>query len=231
MTREHTPGRASRSNIVFGLILVAGGSIFLLHNLGVHYFDEFWNLWPLALVALGLAKSFGGRADERTFGWVLTFIGAVFFLRISLGWHVSLGQWWPMILVLIGVSIIMRSIQGPKPPGEVLDGSSTVRERAFVGGINRKNSSQSFQGGELTAVMGGCEIDLREARMAGPEAVIDCFTMWGAIVLQIPPDWAVDPRVSVFAAGFEDKTRPPVQPVGRLIIRGTAVMAGIEVKN
>ena len=41
----------------------------------------------------------------------------------------------------------------------------------------------------------------------------------------------VDPQVSVFAAGFEDKTRPPVQPAGRLIIRGTAVMAGIEVKN
>ena len=231
MTREHTPGRASRANIVFGLILVAVGGIFLLHNLGFHYFEQFWNLWPLALIALGLAKSFGGRADERTFGWVMMFLGVVFLARYTFGFDIRMRHWWPMILVIIGVSIIMRAIQGPKPPRAVLDGSSTVSERALIGGINRKNSSQSFQGGELTAVMGGCEIDLREARMAGPEAVIDCFTMWGAIVLQIPPDWAVDPRVSVFAAGFEDKTRPPVQPAGRLIIRGTAVMAGIEVKN
>jgi predicted membrane protein len=231
MTSASTPGRASRPNIVFGLILVAAGTIFLLHNLGIHYFDQFWNLWPLALIALGLAKSFGGRADERTFGWVLTFIGAVFFLRFSLGWNVRLGEWWPVILVIIGVSIVMRAIQGPRPPREVLDGTSVVRERAIVGGITRKNSSQSFQGGEVTAVMGGCEIDLRDARMAGAEAVLDCFTIWGNIVLQIPPDWAVDPRVSVFAAGLEDKSRAPVQPVGRLVIRGTAVMAGIEIRN
>lgn len=231
MTREHTPARASRPNIVFGLILVAVGTLFLLHNLGVHYFDEFWNLWPLALVALGLAKSFGGRADERTFGWILTFIGAVFFMRLNLGWDVRLGEWWPVILVIIGVSVIMRSIRGPRPPREVLDGTSTVRERALVGGISRKNSSQSFQGGELTAVMGGCEIDLRDARMAGPEAVIDCFAMWGGIVIQIPPDWTVDPRISLFAAGLDDKSKPPVQPAGRLVIRGTALMGGIEVKN
>jgi hypothetical protein len=106
-----------------------------------------------------------------------------------------------------------------------------LRERALVGGIARKNASQSFQGGELSAVMGGCEVDLREARMAGPEAVIECFAMWGGIVLQIPPDWAVDPQVSVFAAGFNDQSKPPVQPTGRLVIRGTAVMAGIEIKN
>ena len=67
--------------------------------------------------------------------------------------------------------------------------------------------------------------------MAGPQAVIDCFTMWGGITIQIPPDWALDPQVSVFAAGFEDKTRPPVQPVGRLVIRGAAFMGGIEIKN
>lgn len=231
MTREHTPGRASRPNIVFGLILVVVGTIFLLHNLGVHYFEQFWNLWPVALIALGLAKSFGGRADERTFGWVMVFLGVVFLARYTFGFDIRMRNWWPMILVLVGVSIIMRAIQGPKPPAEAHDSSSTVQERALIGGIARKNTSQTFQGGELTAVMGGCEIDLREARMAGPTAVIDCFTVWGGIVIQIPPDWTVEPKVSVFAAGFNDESKPPVQPAGRLIIRGTAVMAGIEVKN
>lgn len=223
--------RAGRPNIVFGLILVAVGTIFFLHNLGFHAFDEFWNYWPLALVALGLSKAFSGRADERTFGWVLLFIGAVFSTRYIFGFDVRLGQFWPGILIIIGVSIVMRAIRGPAPPREALDGTSTVRERAFIGGIERKNHSQSFQGGELTAVMGGCEIDLREARMAGHEAVIDCFTIWGGIVIKIPPDWVVDPQVSVFAAGFEDSTKPPLQPAGRLVLRGTALMAGIEVKN
>ena len=138
---------------------------------------------------------------------------------------------WPIIVIIVGISIVMRAIQGPRPPKDTPDASSTVQERAFVGGIARKNTSQSFQGGTLTAVMGGCEIDLREARMAGSEAVIDCFAMWGGLVIQIPADWVVEPRLSVFAAGFNDTTRPPEQPAGRLVIRGTALMAGIEIKN
>ena len=232
MTVDKTEAaRAGRPNIVFGLVLVVIGLIFLLHNLDFHYFERFWNFWPLALLAIGLAKAFSGRADERTFGWVVTFLGAIFFARYTLGWNVHMREFWPVILVIIGISIVMRSIQGPQPPRGATDTSSLVRERALVGGIKRKNTSQSFQGGELTAVMGGCEIDLRDARMAGPQVIIDCFAMWGAIVIQIPPDWSIDPQISVFAAGFEDRTKPPVQPAGTLVLRGTAVMASFELTN
>lgn len=223
--------RASRPNIVFGLVLTALGVIFLLHNLDFHFFERFWRLWPLALLAIGLAKAFSDRADERTFGLIMTFLGGIFFLRHTLGWNVHLGEFWPLILIIIGISIVMRAIQGPQAPRDATETASLLRERALVGGISRKNASQSFQGGELTAFMGGCEIDLRDARIAGPQAVIDCFAMWGGIEIQIPPDWVVDSQVSVFAASFEDKTRPPVQPAGRLVIRGTAFMGGIEVKN
>ena len=231
MPLDNKTPTATRPNIVFGLLLVAFGMIFLLHNLGIHYFDEFWNFWPLGLILLGLSKAFSGRHDERTFGWILTFIGSVFFARFVLDWDVHLGQFWPVIIIIIGISILMRAIQGPRAPREASDTASSVHERAMVGGIARKNASQSFQGGELTAVMGGCELDLRDARMAAGQAVIDCFTMWGGIVIQIPPDWVVEPRVSVFAAGFDDKSKPPLQPTGRLVIRGTAIMAGIEIKN
>jgi predicted membrane protein len=223
--------RAGRPNIVFGLVLTIVGFIFLLHNLDFHYFEHFWRFWPLALLAIGLAKAFSGRADERTFGWIMTFLGVIFFARFTLGWNVYMREFWPVILVIIGISIVMRGIQGPQPPRDATDTASLVRERALVGGIKRKNTSQSFQGGELTAVMGACEIDLRDARMAGPQVIIDCFAMWGAIVIQIPPDWSIDPQVSVFAAGFEDRTKPPVQPAGTLVLRGTAVMASFELTN
>lgn len=219
------------SNVVFGLILVTVGVLFLLRNFDVLYIRNIWQYWPLLLIAAGLSKVFWGRAEERTFGLVATFIGGVFLARTVFDVDVSLGQLWPVILVIVGVSTVLRAIQGPRAIGHADDLSSIVRERAIVGGIVRRNTSQSFQGGELSAFMGGCEIDLREARMAGPQAVIDCFAMWGGITIQIPPDWALDPQMSVFAAGFEDKTRPPVQPVGRLVIRGTAFMGGIEVKN
>lgn len=222
---------SGRSNIVFGLILTLVGVLFLLHNLGIYYIYEIWRYWPLLLIVAGLTKVAFGRGGERTFGAVAVFIGLVFLADNVFGLHVHLGQLWPVILVIVGISIIMRAIRGPRAPGAAADMSSVVREQAIVGGIARRNTSQSFQGGELTAFMGGCDVDLRESRMAGPQAVIDCFTMWGGITITIPPDWTVDPQVSVFAAGFEDKTKAPVQPTGRLVLRGTAFMGGIEVKN
>jgi predicted membrane protein len=222
--------RGGTPSVVFGLLVIAFGVIFLLHNLGLHSL-EFWNFWPAAIILLGLSRAFSGRHDERTFGWIALFIGVVFFAEFTLGYDISLGRFWPVIPIIIGVSMVLRAWVGPQAPRGAVDSAATVNERAIVGGISRKNNSQSFQGGELTAVMGGCEIDLRDARMAGPTAVIDCFTMWGGIVIQIPPDWAIDPQISVFAAGFDDQSKPPVQPVGRLIVRGTAVMAGIEIKN
>jgi predicted membrane protein len=233
----NTPRRIRRrhggggSNIVFGLILVTVGVLFLLRNFDVLYIRNIWQYWPLLLIAAGLSKVLWGRAEERTFGLVATFIGSVFLARTVFDVDVNLGQLWPVILVIVGVSTVLRAMQGPRAVRDAADLSSIVRERAIVGGIVRRNTSQSFQGGELSAFMGGCEIDLREARMAGPQAVIDCFAMWGGITIQIPPDWALDPQMSVFAAGFEDKTRPPVQPAGRLVVRGTAFMGGIEIKN
>ena len=226
-----TCARGGRSNIVFGLILTTVGVLFLLHNLDLFYIHDIWRYWPLLLMAVGLSKAMWGRGGERMFGAVALFIGCVFFFDNVFGWHVHLGQLWPVILVIVGISVVVQSVRGPRPPGQSADLSSVVRERAIVGGIGRKNTSQSFQGGELTAFMGGCEIDLREARMAGPQVVLDCFAMWGGIEIQIPPDWIVDPQVTVFAAGFEDKTKPPVQPAGRLIIRGTLFMGGIEITN
>ena len=223
--------RTGRSNIVFGLILTAVGVLFLLHNLGLYYIYDIWRYWPLLLIAGGLSKLLWGRAGERMFGAIGVFVGLVFFVDNVFGWHVHLGQLWPVILVIVGISVLTRAIRGPRAPWAVEDMSALVREQAIIGGISRRNTSQSFQGGELTAFMGGCEVDLREARMSGPQAVIDCFVMWGGIEIKIPADWVVDPQMSVLAAGFEDSSKVPVQPAGRLVIRGTAFMGGIQISN
>jgi predicted membrane protein len=103
-----------------------------------------------------------------------------------------------------------------------------------MGGVVRRSNSQTFEGADLTAVMGGCEIDLRQASMvAGGEAVIDVFAFWGGIDIKVPEDWTVIVRAIPLMGGVEDKTRvPPAATTSkRLVIRGIVVMGGVVVKN
>ena len=103
---------------------------------------------------------------------------------------------------------------------------------AFMSGIRRTVTSQDFQGGELTAIMGGCEIDLRQASIKSGEAVLDVFAFWGGIDLKVPLDWSVDLAGTPLLGGFDDKTRPPQGgSTKRLVIKGYAIMGGIQIAN
>ncbi len=224
-------------HLVFGLVIIIIGVLFTLDNLDIAEADNYLRFWPAGLIAIGLAKlAEARRTSAGILGGSLFLLAGSWLLLDNLGYiEVNFFEYfWPLILVTAGAVIVWHGLQG-RPRAQRSDGVSdegaTVSAIAILSGVTRGNNSSAFRGGELTAFMGGCEIDLREARMAGPEAVIDCFAMWGGIEIKIPPDWVVEPQMSVFAAGFEDGTKPPVQPTGRLVLRGTAFMGGIEVSN
>jgi hypothetical protein len=121
-------------------------------------------------------------------------------------------------------------VSGPRRR-RIEDSNTVIRVTALLGGVSRGNNSAAFRGGELTAMMGGCEIDLRHASIDG-EAVIDIFALWGGVELRVPPDWTVVSKVTPILGGVDDKTRPPQGASRhRLVLRGFVVMAGVEIKS
>jgi predicted membrane protein len=103
-----------------------------------------------------------------------------------------------------------------------------------MSGIGRTSDAADFRGADLFALMGGCKLDLRQATIAGNEAVIDVFVMMGGIELRVPETWSIDARVLPLMGGISDERRPSA-PAGtetqRLVIRGTVLMGGVEIKN
>jgi hypothetical protein len=119
--------------------------------------------------------------------------------------------------------------RGEEPPTST---NSILSASAILGGAKRRNNSQDFRGGDVTAIMGGCEIDLRTAAITPPhEAVLEVFAMWGGIILKVPTDWTVISSVDPILGGFDDKTLTPREDSKRLVVRGTVLMGGIEVRN
>jgi hypothetical protein len=112
------------------------------------------------------------------------------------------------------------------------DPGATMSGIAFMSGFKRTSNSQDFRGGELTAIMGGCEIDLRQATIKDGDAVIDVFAFWGGIEMKVPLDWSVVVEATPLLGGFDDKTMPPQGgSAKRLIVKGYAIMGGVEISN
>ena len=90
--------------------------------------------------------------------------------------------------------------------------------------------SQDFRQGEATAVMGGVEIDFRQA-VIQTEAHLRAFAFWGGIQIRVPADWSVECRAVSIMGGMEDKTVPFAQATKRLVIDGFVMMGGVVIKN
>jgi predicted membrane protein len=99
-----------------------------------------------------------------------------------------------------------------------------------MSGIVLKNDSQEFAGGEINAVMGAVEIDLRQAAIAA-EAVLHLSVIMGGVEIRVPREWSVSVNGTPVLGGIEDKTSPPMAPGKRLVIEGSVIMGGVEITN
>ncbi|MGH3314357.1 MAG: DUF1707 SHOCT-like domain-containing protein [Streptomyces sp.] len=82
------------------------------------------------------------------------------------------------------------------------------------------------------AVMGGGELDLRDARFEDREVVIRCFTLMGGVSIVVPPGVEVDERGIGIMGGFDSSAVGLGEPgAPRVVITGLCVMGGVEVKR
>ena len=101
----------------------------------------------------------------------------------------------------------------------------------MLGGSTTHNTSHDFKGGQALAFMGGCTIDLRKAEIQDEEAVLDVFAFWGGIEIRVPEEWQVINNANAFLGAVENKTYPAPDARQRLVVTGTVIMGGAEVKN
>jgi predicted membrane protein len=242
MTDERPNTVSASPRLIIGLIIIALGASMLADNLGwvsARYVLRI--LWPLAVIAVGVSMTRDVTPRRRNWGVVIILIGVwnlldnIGVLHVNL-WHLL----FPAILLFVGGTLVWRARHGDsmgdstngQPMSNTDEPAEFVRTVALMSFSEIRPVSRPFRGGDLSAIMGGVRIDLRDARMEGDVATLDVFGFWGGIEIYLPPDWTVSSRVTTFLGGFFDARRPTsVVPTKTLIVRGTNVMSGIEVKN
>ncbi|MDR2027222.1 MAG: cell wall-active antibiotics response protein [Prevotellaceae bacterium] len=89
-----------------------------------------------------------------------------------------------------------------------------------------------FKGGVLQAIFGGIELDLRKAHLPEGETVLNVEAIFGGIELIVPDSWFLDIKVESVLGGIDDRRRAgSVDSTHKLIVKGSAVFGGIEIKN
>ncbi len=233
--RNPDPGFRLTPRLVVGLAIMTAGLVLALDSLGLVDGAIVFRWWPLALIAVGVVKwTSPPHQVSSGLDWIVAGVG---FLLVALG-RMSFGGVWALVLFFIGAHIAWRALRPPlMQPGGADDAFDMV---AVLGGAKTGITSaegddvapRRFTGGRAMAVMGGCEIDLRRASIPeGQEAVLDVFVVWGGIEIKVPDEWEVVNRGSAFLGGFENKTHALPRAARRLVVTGTAIMGGVEVKN
>jgi hypothetical protein len=251
--RFNYPGR----HLFAGFVFIAIGLLFLFGNMGFVNVGHILRFWPVLLIAAGVFKLAESRGDYRAGSGIFWIVVGSFFLLGSLHIVITARDFWPIVLIGFGSLMLWRSHMAKREresggnvgsanlnEGSAGDTAEDSREEpaassnsiltatAILSGVVRRNNSPDFRGGDATAIMGGCEINLRAANITAPhEATLEVFAMWGGIVIKVPPDWTVIGRVDPILGGYDDKTVQPKDESKRFVIRGSVVMGGIEVKN
>ena len=104
---------------------------------------------------------------------------------------------------------------------------------AVMSGFSRKGSWVAPKEMTAIAIMGGGEIDLREARFAEPTVTIHAITIMGGIQITVPEDAHVQVNGVGFMGAFDDsRADGEGQPGGpHIIINGFAFWGGVAVER
>jgi predicted membrane protein len=225
-------------NVLVGIIFISIGAVFLLDNLEIiswrvrHYLFQ----WENVFIIIGLVL----LSSRENFRKGLIFLAIGVFLNLD-NWFnvdVNLFDLWPIALVLIGIALITRNkgtegkSRHDKNTG--LFDADKIDDTAIFGGGDKVVNSQSFKGGMLTAIFGGSNVDLTQAKLAEGNQVIDVFFVFGGSKIRVPQDWQVEMNVTGIFGGMSDKRKfvdPKMNTENRLYIKGTAIFGGADVTN
>jgi predicted membrane protein len=228
--------RSLPSQVILGGFVIALGVLFLLDNLDIVDVRRMITFWPAVFVLLGVVKLLDSTSPNgKVFGSALIGVGVLMTLNRLGVLHFQLRAAWPLLLIAVGGVVIFKALAGRKAleNGAMAvekDSDAIVDITAILGGFDRRITTQNFRGGEVTAFMGGCMLDLRGSSIEG-EAVINVFVGMGGISLKVPTDWTVIMHGTPIMGGFDEKTSNPPNGSKRLIVKGYAIMGGVEIRN
>ncbi len=227
----------SPNRIIFGLIVVACGVLLFLDNLGVDALDGAWRWFPSIFILWGVVMLVSRRFQDIAGPVIMIVIAAL--VQVSfLG-----GDVWafilPGLLIIIGAAVVIGSLRGRKKDDSsvsedyVTDDASKISISQVAGSTNRIIESASFEGGEVKAVMGSVELDMRDTAVEYKPATLDVNCVMAEVKLRVPANWRLRVNIDTTLGETKDERshRGDSGDEVDLVITGSVVMGHLVIDD
>jgi Domain of unknown function (DUF5668) len=212
--------------LFFGLLIVAVGTVLLLDNAGVLDAGEILGTWWPAIVILAGILTYAANPRHWPVALIITAVGLAFLLSnldiIDLGNFII-----PAAIILVGLLVLFGRGLGAKT-----EAGDRVNSFNVFSGSEIASHSKQFQGGNVSAVFGGAEVDLRDT-LPAPGAELDVFAAFGGVEVTVPQGWNVVTRGLPLFGGIDNVTakEPVAADAPTLAVNATVLFGGLEIKH
>jgi predicted membrane protein len=236
--------------LVLGLLIIAAGIILLLDRIAPEMAVNFATYWPALLIVMGIGNILQ-YSDFRNLmsGGILVLVGVIFQLdRLHIFY---LKDIWPIALIILGIAIVIGGFWRPmvccgpifhrhrhrrvlfgSTEGNNSDFNSDTLNLSTVLGEGKYHvTSKAFKGGDVSTVMGGVELDLRDAEIENDKASITVSAVMGSVEIWLPPNWEIVLKGTPILGSIENRTRASNDTTKKIFIDASAVMGSIELRN
>lgn len=213
-----------------GLLFLIFGLGFLLQQVELlHFTSILAGWWPVIVIIIGIIQIINRKHSSILPGLLFILVGGLFLANQWVSENLLI-YLWPLLLIFIGLTFIFSRSSVKKN----VDTNRSIHTFSFFSGTNFRSQSTCFEGGSVSAIFGGSEIDLREATISETGATLDLSMVFGGVNIYVPDNVRVEISGTPIFGGWENKTRKftdeqqdcPVLKLNCLIIFG-----GVEIKS
>lgn len=220
-------------SILWGVVFIAVGILWLFSIFTGWKITAFPGWWTLFLMVPAVISMI---TDGIRLGNVILFlIGGAFLVKeldVFPGINIAaLGL--AVAVILIGLKILFRRNSEHPVKGLFVSNESAADEYleyiSVFGGLETRNTSQDLKGGSVTAIFGGSEVDLTEAKI-NRDIVIDAVAIFGGITIYAPKKAKVVVTGVPIFGGYSNKTEDTgEEALGTVKINCVSIFGGVEV--
>lgn len=215
--------KMKRKSILWGVLLIIGGVLFLGNSLDIWhinlFFKGWWTLFIIVPSIIGLDK------DSMSGSFISLVVGVLLLLacRDIISWSKIWKIFVPILVIVMGVMLIFRSLKNPK-----MKTSKNALEYVAIFSEVDEKIKEITSDFKAISIFGGVNLDLRKAKI-DKDIVIECTTIFGGIDIRVPDNVKIKTSGMPIFGGVENKYTEEDKSSVTIYINYVCVFGGIDI--